>query len=155
MQDLNWSRISKSPSAVEEASSTHQLFWYGQRDVALYQIFGDNARHEGIDDFVNRVLKMIEEWPPEKPYLVIYHLQRLNWSPYIRSRAQEAFDAVPTTMRGRMATVLPKGAMGQIVKLFMRGQRHQPLEVQTFLDMDEAVKWVEALIPVQSKDEEA
>lgn len=149
MSKILFERIPTEPIAIEDAGSAYQLRWYGEHDVAVYNILSNSAQREDIDLFIARVLRMIREWPAHKPYLVIYVIERLNWSPYIRTRTQEAFDAVPKDMRGRLATVLPRNPLAQIVRLMLRRQYGNPLEMDSFNDINQAAHWVETLISIQ------
>lgn len=123
------------------------LEWIEDGKVICMRLF-DISTREKADRYLDAIEENNRNWNPERPLFMIFDASQVikdTWTPYIRQRSQQAFSALPLEVKGRLASVLKKSILLQIVKLFLeRGlnRQNRPIQLKIFFDWDEAMEWL-------------
>lgn len=141
---LPFETILRTPTRSEVNAPSFRLDWYGDRDIAVYLLTEPPRTAEAVHLFIERVQRMLVEWPPEKPFRVIFSIHAPARTHYARQQVQHVLDDLPDHAAGRVAFVLPDAAPGEVIRLAIRRQHFPDLEVQTFRRMTHAAAWVES-----------
>jgi len=117
--------------------------WYAQEQVVAFTLTDNHPAH--IDGLVDYVLEMLRTWNPEKPLLIMYDLSQISMTPYGQQRAIEVYDAVPLTLVGRTALLLPYSSFGtrmiSFASFFMPVQNRN-MKRRFFRQREEALRWL-------------
>lgn len=129
---------------VDDFSASYTIEWYHEGRIVLVAL-GD-SQHENIDRVYEFLVKLIETWPPERPYLSIYDAtrSRFGFTPYLRQKAVDLMRHA-AHKQGRSAVLLPRNLLGQVIRLSVKmdlipliGVR----DLRVFFDREEALDWL-------------
>jgi hypothetical protein len=98
---------------------------------------------EEIDRWFNTTTKVMTEWPDDKLILVIHDAshQRTALTPYMRSRINDLYK-LKLEKKGYGAVIIPKSVAAQMIQLFLRYVKTDPLVFQFFFSKEEAIAWL-------------
>lgn len=96
-----------------------------------------------VDEWFDINVKLLSTWPKDKPYMVIHDAsdRRTTITPYMRARVQDLYK-LNLRKDGYAAVVLPKSITAQVIQVFLRYLRTEPMVVQVFFKRDDAVAWL-------------
>jgi hypothetical protein len=96
-----------------------------------------------VDEWIEVTQKLLSEWPKDKPYLVIHDVsdRRTSITPYMRARINDLYK-MKLSQPGFMAIILPKSIASQIIQVFLRYLRTEPMIVQIFFSKEDAIAWL-------------
>ncbi len=104
---------------------------------------------EAVDAWAEASLRMLDVWPPDRPYLLLHDVSTpgVALTPYIRQRSRELATAAPH-VGGRVAVLLPRGALGRVIRIYLNYlSRNANRTLRAFLDRDEALAWLREALP--------
>jgi len=96
-----------------------------------------------VDEWFDINVKLLTTWPKDKPYLVIHDAsdRRTTITPYLRARVNDLYK-MNLRKDGFAAAILPKSVTSQVIQVFMRYLRTEPMVVQIFFNVPDAVAWL-------------
>lgn len=129
------------------ADKTHQVShyvtvdWTHNHTVATINLLDDN-RHS-IDLFVATLIKTLNRWDKHLPIRIIYDIQAVGFTPYLRAKAQPAVKQTPDRP-GRAAFLLSPSPLHRAYQLSIRRQMFNKryLHRQIFFEKQAALAWV-------------
>ncbi len=94
------------------------------------------------------MFSVIKDWPDDRIYLAVQDLSgpRFALTPYARKRASETYEVRPA-LKGRVAIILPRTFVAQLVRLFIRGERRNHFETRFFMSAKDALVWLAEELP--------
>lgn len=147
-----------SPVRVEEVVHGLQVKWFRGDEIVCYKLL--SMSHSLLESWSATVLKILEAWPADKPYLAIHDLDEkgvglaysiqtgfdvlnIGVRPASRQPAEDLIEKQPNR-RARVAFIFNDSVSGNLGHVFARNQRvrHTLIEYQVFFDFEAAYKWV-------------
>src|SRR4051812_46322856 len=109
--------------------------------IALITMRG--ISREEIDEWFNTTVKVFTEWPDDKLILIIHDAsnKRVTLTPYLRGRINDLYK-LKLEKRGFGAIILPKSVPTQIIQVFLRYIKTDPLVTRVFFSKDDAIAWL-------------
>jgi hypothetical protein len=109
--------------------------------IGLMTLYG--VARSTVDEWFDANVKLLTTWPKDKPYLVIHDAsdRRTTVTPYMRARVNDLYK-MNLRKDGFAAVVLPKSVTSQVIQVFLRYLRTEPMVVQVFFTRDEAIAWL-------------
>lgn len=129
---------------VDDLGASYIIEWYHERRIVLVAL-GD-SQHGSIDRVYEFLVKLIDTWPMNRPYLSIYDAtrSRFSFTPYLRQKARDLMRHA-AHKQGRSAVLLPHNLLGQVIRLSVKmdliplaGVR----DIRIFFDRAEALDWL-------------
>jgi hypothetical protein len=131
---------------VEEVAPGLRVKWLFDRRLLV--VIADSSTRSAVDAWAQLMFSAIKNWPADRTYLAIQDLSspRFSLTPYARKRASETYEVRPS-LKGRVALILPKTFVAQLIRLFIRGERRNHFETRFFVSFKEAVEWLAEELP--------
>lgn len=136
-------------STISEFSPGTTIEWLNDHKIMVLTSYTFGKR-EAVKAYYDRLIGLTQEYNPAKPFLVLIDILQtgINWSPYIRHRAQELLDlAKARDIHFSCALLAQRSPLTQIVSLFMRSVQRGQTQYRIFYDRAEALKWLETFLP--------
>ncbi len=118
----------------------------------LHVIQRGSSTRGDVDAIFNPLIEMIKNWPAERTVLLLWDASQLasvNWSPHIRHRIFDLLESFPDGTRGRLAAVVKKSPVTQIIRVFIEyelNRRYKNREHRLFYTTEAALAWLEELL---------
>lgn len=115
--------------------------WLDEKHLLKFVLV--DVSRETVDKWYNFLTEVLQNWPVERPYRVLYDMRRENvtFTPYIREKAGE-INALRPEVKGRIAIVLKPNATAYLVRLFARVRRRSSRVTALFFTEEEALLWL-------------
>jgi hypothetical protein len=133
-------------NALESAPSEEivpglKVKWLLDRRILV--VIGDSSARSAIDSWAQFMFSAIRAWPDDRIYLAIQDLSspRFSLTPYARKRASETYEVRPS-LKGRVAVILPRTFIAELVRLFIREERRNHFETRFFANSKDALVWL-------------
>ncbi len=117
-------------------------------DRRLLYVIGDSSSRADIDAWYQFMASVIKDWPEDRIYLAVQDLSspKFTLTPYARARASDTYKVRPA-LKGRVALILPKTFVGQLIRLFIHGERRNHFETRFFVTQSDALAWLAQDLP--------
>jgi hypothetical protein len=104
-----------------------------------------------VDEWFDINVKLLTTWAKDKPYMVIHDAsdRRVTITPYMRARVNDLYK-MNLRKDGYAAVILPKSITAQVIQVFMRYLRTEPMIVQVFFNREDAVAWLKRIVARQT-----
>ena len=150
---MSKSTIDPAPLLTALETTTPQEITPGLRvkwlfDRRILVVIADSSTRPAVDAWAQLMFSAIRDWPDDRTYLAIQDLSspRFSLTPYARKRASETYEVRPS-LKGRVALILPRTFIAQLVRLFIRGEKRNHFETRFFADAREALIWLAEELP--------
>ena len=118
------------------------LEWLENGKIVAYTM-GKND-NESVDKLFEVVLRVMDQWSLDEPYLAIYEVadKQIMFTGYLRQRLAELNDRRPE-LKGRSAGVLDSGPTTHAIRLFMMARQKKGGRAKKyFTNRAAAVAWL-------------
>lgn len=131
-----------------QLSSEVYLEWRYQQRIAIFTI--QNPSKENIDVFALAVIQTLNEWPTDRPILVLYDLRRMLNSPYFRQQAARIARETPDRA-GRAGILIDYFLFARVAQVLLKRLiiPKQQLIRQIFFDEEKALQWLREPLSTQ------
>jgi hypothetical protein len=131
---------------IQEITPGLRIRWLLDRRILV--VIADSSTRPAIDAWAQFMFSAIRNWPDDRTYLAVQDLSspRFSLTPYARKRASETYEVRPS-LKGRVAIILPRTFIAQIVRLFIRGEKRNHFETRFFANDREALIWLAEELP--------
>ncbi|NDJ84761.1 MAG: hypothetical protein GYB66_02640 [Chloroflexi bacterium] len=116
---------------------------YGGKIMA---ITAESSTKETVDLWTKALSETIEQWPDDRPYLVLIDTSKSVLTPYVRQQAMHLASLRPD-LDGRAAIVVAATTIGQLTRFFVTNRLNQAnptRERRVFFTRETALAWLEA-----------
>lgn len=128
-------------SVIEQFSPHHRIEWLYDHQIASTPSLGRPQRAL-VDDWCNMVKHVFDQWPMDKPILLLADLRLENSpSPYQTAKANELLNYRPDH-RAYVAVVTTNNLSGQITRLTLRARNRRNGHVQQSFTREDALNWL-------------
>lgn len=140
------------PPTPQEASGIQEVFkgvvveWVFHGQIIIYTF--DSIAEDTIDHWAQAAFRINENWPSERPFLVLNDLSRVDVTPVMRQQLERIIYNTPDDLSGRYALVLADSVHTHILRQFMKGElraratHNLSLEREIFSTRREALVWL-------------
>jgi hypothetical protein len=117
-------------------------------DRRILYVIAETSHRAVVDSWTEFMSSVITNWPDDRTYLAVQDLSSPKFSitPYVRARASETYEVRPA-LKGRVALILPKTFVGQMIQMFIRGEKRNHFETRYFGSSQEALLWLAQELP--------
>ncbi len=115
--------------------------WLDEQHLLKFVLL--DVSRETVDKWYSFLTEVLQNWPVERPYRVLYDMRRENviFTPYIREKASE-INLLHPEVKGRIAIVLKPNVTAYLVRLFARVRRRSSRVTVLFFTEEEALLWL-------------
>jgi hypothetical protein len=101
-----------------------------------------------VDDWMRLLAQLMEYWPADLPYAAIIDATPSGGmlTPYARAKVGD-LEGINPSLQGRVAVILPRTFVAQLIRLFVRTLRRQKVVTGIFFTREEALDWVKQVVP--------
>jgi hypothetical protein len=134
-----------SKSDASQLSPTVTLEWLADDRIPLFSV--PNVSRGTIDTWIGMLAEMMKSWPPDRPFVMLHDISTKGaiLTPYVRDRVK-GLEAVNPSLKGRVALVLPKTFVVQLVKLYLRTAQRTDVATEIFFDRETAQEWLKQVL---------
>lgn len=130
-----------------QLSPTVQQQWLYNERILSFVV--KDASRATIDTWMKAIMRVGGKWNPEQPLLIMYQLNAIPLTPYLRQKATE-LTQMSMHLHGRTATILPNNFGSQMMRIFMEYDLRRirsNIVQRVFYKRDHALEWLlEALM---------
>lgn len=129
---------------AEEIGAGLERQWL--HDGKILMITVSESSHETMDTGYQVLHESIEEWPAERPYLLLLDTARGLLTPYGKTKMVELGNLRPE-LKGRVAVIVAPSTWGHMISFFVnRVMPKHTRERRVFFSRDVAIQWLEELL---------
>lgn len=136
---------------MSSQNTSSSIEWLADGKILHVVQRGSSTRAE-VDAIFDPVIHHLNHWPVGQKLLLMWDsssLTRTNWSPHIRQRIFDLLEACPPEAYGRLAAVVRKSPVTQIIRVFIEyelNRRYRNREHRLFYRTDDALVWLKELL---------
>lgn len=129
-----------SDPAIEPWSEYHHIEWYYNHQIAGTPTLG-NPKRALVVDWSTMVKRVFDQWPQDKPILIIADLRREKASsPYQNAKGMELMDC-RLDQRAYVAIVTANHLAGQITRLALKARNRRNGAIHIFFTHRAGLDW--------------
>lgn len=128
----------------EEIGAGLEISWV--HDGKILQFAVSELTHDTLNTGAEILRDSIEQWPIERPYLLMLDTSRGVLTPYGKTKMVELGNLRPE-LKGRVAVIVAPSAWGHMTSFFVnRVMPKHTRERRVFFNRDVAMQWLEELL---------
>ncbi|MEP7285381.1 MAG: hypothetical protein ABI947_06405 [Chloroflexota bacterium] len=133
----------RSSQTVEQIYPGVTRIWLHKGQIVCYTV--TSVTRAAADAWLNSAVELVAQWPADQPYLSIHDFSEATLTPFIRKRSVEANKAMPPTLFGRSAVIMPRTFVNHIIRLFVTtdlSHANKRIQRDVFFRLEEATEWL-------------